>query len=101
MLLETAGAATVTDVDLFSILTDIETIDFTGAGIDADLNLDLADVQGVTDGNNRLEILINASGDSVVVTGDNGSPVTGGGTTTYTFEDGGGSTLAELLVTTV
>ncbi|VAW13987.1 hypothetical protein MNBD_ALPHA11-1153, partial [hydrothermal vent metagenome] len=80
-----SGAGTIdNEVNLDAVLSDVEIIDFTGAGVNADLNLSAADIQGMTDGSNILEFDFDG-GDSVSITDPvaNWTETTIGSTTTY------------------
>ena len=63
-LVQLETAAGFTQADLLNVLTGVEILDFTSASVTALLNLTAADIQGVTDGDNELQINMNA-GDTI------------------------------------
>ena len=81
-----SSGADIDQIGLFDVLSNIESIHFTGDGVNANLNIDESLIDGVTDSSNSLSIFID-DGDTVNVTGYE-SVTTVGDTTTYTYEDG-------------
>jgi len=99
-----SGSGTIDDeAALSSVLTDVEIIDFTNAGVVADLNLSSADIQAMTDAGNVLTLEFDG-GDNVAITDPvaNWDVITIGTTTTYTiYNDAIHTTeLAQLVVNT-
>jgi hypothetical protein len=92
------------EADMVNVLADVEIIDFRNAGVDADISLNLSQIQGMTDGNNQLTIDTNA-GDTVMAVDEAGGDGismgsnTVGNTTTYTWTNDSSSNVeAELIV---
>jgi Ca2+-binding RTX toxin-like protein len=85
-----AGSGTVTDSDLLTSLTHVQTIDFTQAGTDADLTLSAAQISQLAGGAaETLTLKFNDAADHLTLTDSsaNYDVATGVGTTTYTFYD--------------
>ncbi|MGV6821255.1 MAG: calcium-binding protein, partial [Parvularcula sp.] len=98
VMVSNSGGGTIDPANLFGILTDIELVDFTSAGVAADVTLDATTVQSMTDGANQLALFIDGN-DSLTLNGTYNTTVISATETLYTFVDGGGATLAELTVT--
>lgn len=81
------GAASLSDMSaLSSILTHVDVIDFTSAGVDATLSVSADQVSSISD-SNALTMQVNA-GDTISATGFFDASFNGA-TTTYTFFDDG------------
>ena len=97
------GAGTLdSEVNLTSVLNNVEIIDFTGVGVDANLVLSGADVQSMTDGSNALRFEFDA-GDSLAFTNpaDVTSSTVGTTTTHSIWTDNTHTTLMATLVENV
>ena len=77
-------------------------IDFTGAGVDADLILSGSDVQNMTDGGNSLTLEVNAGDSLAFATPGNVTSLVSGATTTYSiWTDATHTTLMATLIENV
>lgn len=102
----TANTGNVSEASLVSVLTNVEVIDFSNAGVTANLNLQASEIQSMTDGNNDLRIVTNSTGtgvDSVIGSAGSGEYMqtsTSGSETTYNFYSDAGFTnqIATLIV---
>jgi hypothetical protein len=92
------------EADLDGILANVEILDFTNIGNNANLSLNLSQIQGMTDAGNQMTVDIDggdtvigvdeAGGDGISMTSD-----TVGNTTTYTWtNDTTTNVEAELIV---
>ncbi|MCA0404937.1 MAG: hypothetical protein LCH39_02135 [Proteobacteria bacterium] len=96
------AGATITDTQLLAALTNVQDIDFTGAGVTATLNLSGAQISQI-DGNPSAILTLRVdAGDTVNVTDNpaNYDMVVAGSTTTYTIYDDASHTnvIAQLAV---
>ncbi|MCB1507699.1 MAG: hypothetical protein KDI98_02725, partial [Hyphomicrobiaceae bacterium] len=92
----------VSEAALISALTNVEVIDFRGAGVSATLDFQANEIQQMTDGGNTLRIDAN-TGDSIVGSAGAGEflqTAVNGTETTYTFYSDAGFTtqIAQLIV---
>jgi Ca2+-binding RTX toxin-like protein len=98
-----ANSGSLTESQLVSVVSNVEVIDFSNAGINETLSLEGSQVQQMTDGNNVLRINVNAVGDDVTGVAGSGEFMqsnTSGSETIYTFYSDAGFTnqIAQLIV---
>lgn len=98
-----ANSGSLTESQLVSVVSNVEVIDFSNAGINETLSLEGSQVQQMTDGNNVLRINVNAVGDDVTGVAGGGEFMqsnTSGSETIYTFYSDAGFTnqIAQLIV---
>jgi Ca2+-binding RTX toxin-like protein len=100
LLIPVGGSGSFTAAQLDTALSNMEIIDLRSTGISATLTFNKTTITGIT-GATQLTVYKN-TGDTIntptVTGGDSVTTVVNGTTTTYTIKNGGGSTLAVLVV---
>jgi hypothetical protein len=84
-----ANSGTITDSELLSSLTNVQTIDFTASNVNASLNFSGSQISQIAGGASNTLTLLTDAGDTLAITdpGANVAQATVGNTTNYTIYD--------------